>query len=72
MRVIQTILTFCVMSQPVAVHLAADESDARVAPPVNERQLPLEMHSKMEQRRSITVGNRDAVLVGSDDRVHPL
>jgi len=65
----RAILIFCIISQLVVGPLAADESDARVAPPVDERQLPLEMHSKMEQRPSITVGNKDAVLVGSDDRV---
>ncbi len=69
MRVFSTILSCCVVVPFVAGQLVADESDARVAPPVDERQLPLEMHSKMEQRPSITVGNKDAVLVGSDNRV---
>ena len=69
MRVIPTILISYAISQVVAVALAADELDARVAPPVGERQLPFEMHSEMKQQPSITVGNTDAALVGSDNRV---
>ena len=69
MRVIQTILISYAVSQLMSVTLTADELEARVAPPVGERQLPLAMHSRMEQQPSITVGNKDAALVGNDNRV---
>jgi polygalacturonase len=48
--------------------LTADEPAPRVAPAPDERQLPLAMHSEMEQRPQITVGQSDADLIGSDQR----
>ena len=38
------------------------------SPPPDERQLPRAMHSKMDQRPLITVGVRDAAIVGADNR----
>ena len=39
------------------------------SPPRDEQQLPLAMHSRMEQLPHITVGPQDADLVGGDNRV---
>jgi hypothetical protein len=48
--------------------VAQSSASGRVAPPIDERQLPFEMHSKMEQLPHITVGRQDADLVGRDNR----
>jgi parallel beta-helix repeat protein len=40
-----------------------------LAPRRDEAQLPLAMHSRMEQRPRITVGQTDADLIGKDNRV---
>jgi hypothetical protein len=69
MRIIRNVVIACTISQLISVSLPADEPNGHIAPPVDERQLPFAMHSKMEQRPSITVGNKDAALVGKDNRV---
>ena len=47
-----------------------DERIARdYSPPENERQLPLEMHSEMDELPSIRVGVEEGDLVGRDNRV---
>jgi polygalacturonase len=51
-----------------ALSLNAQETVTRVAPAADERQVPLAMHSSMEQRPRITVGQRDADLIGTDQR----
>jgi len=38
------------------------------SPPPDERQLPRAMHSKMKERARVTVGLRDADIVGADNR----
>lgn len=38
------------------------------SPPPDEQQLPLAMHSRMEVRPTITVGQQDADLIGRDNR----
>ncbi len=48
--------------------LVADDSPVKVAPAPEERQLPHEMHSRMEQRPQINVGQSDADIVGADNR----
>jgi hypothetical protein len=47
---------------------AQQSSDGRVAPGTNERQLPFAMHSRMEQLPRISVGRKEADLIGSDNR----
>ena len=39
------------------------------SPRADERQLPRAMHSKMKDQPQITVGRRDADIVGADNRV---
>jgi polygalacturonase len=46
--------------------IAAQQQD--FSPRVDEQQLPRAMHSKMKDRPAITVGLRDADLVGADNR----
>ena len=46
----------------------SDELPTQVAPPIDEQQLPFEMHSKMEQLPRVTVGQEHADLVGKDNR----
>src|SRR5579872_1723163 len=43
-------------------------SGGEISPPADEEQLPRAMHSPMKDRPVITVGPRDADLIGSDDR----
>ena len=47
--------------------LAAD-APADLAPPPDEQQLPRAMHSRMAELPRITVGQRDADLIGTDQR----
>jgi parallel beta-helix repeat protein len=53
----------------VLLGTAAAARSASFAPPPEERQLPRAMHSEMKERPRITVGLRDADLVGNDHRV---
>ncbi len=46
----------------------AGEGGAEVFPPADEEQLPDAMHSAMQELPRITVGRKDADLVGSDNR----
>ena len=70
MRMIRNFLVAgAIFLQTSSVRVFADEPPGRFAPEVDERQLPFEMHSKMEQRPRITVGNQDAALIGNDHRV---
>lgn len=48
--------------------LPAAESARDVAPREDEQQLPFAMHSKMEQLPRISVGQKDADLIGRDHR----
>ena len=48
----------------------ADEGAGRdLSPRVEEQQVPFAMHGRMAMRARITVGHRDADLVGRDNRV---
>ena len=59
----------CVYSCLAITPSPADENAERVAPAIDEKQLPFAMHSQMEQLPSIRVGTKDADLIGSDNRV---
>jgi hypothetical protein len=50
----------------VSLSLAAEQQD--FSPRPDEQQLPRAMHSKMKERPRITVGRRDADIVGADHR----
>jgi hypothetical protein len=63
------VLIASITVQVLSAGASADEPRERVAPAIDERQLPFAMHSRMEQRPSITVATKDAVLVGNDNRV---
>ena len=52
----------------LATSLFADETPGRVASRSNEEQLPFAMHSKMEHLPRISVGWKDADLIGTDNR----
>lgn len=66
---------FLVCSCIGAINASADEkgaddgNDRRVAPRMEDRQLPFEMHSKMDMRPLISVGRENADLTGDDNRV---
>src|SRR5204862_3633093 len=47
---------------------AAAAQNQEFSPRADEQQLPHAMHSKMKERPVITVGLRDADIVGSDNR----
>jgi hypothetical protein len=49
--------------------LKSAEPLAKIAPTADEQQLPLAMHAQMDQLPSLRVGQQDADLVGSDNRV---
>ena len=53
---------------PGAAVLGASDPPPDFAPPPDEQQLPRAMHSKMKERPSITVGQRDAAIIGTDHR----
>lgn len=58
-----------VLALAVTSRLPGDENaSSRVAPPSDEQQLPLAMHSKMDELPRITVGREGADLVGGDNR----
>src|SRR5437867_2478158 len=46
--------------------MAAEKQD--FSPPADEQQLPRAMHARMKDRPTITVGRRDADLIGADQR----
>lgn len=46
----------------------SDELPTQIAPPIDEQQLPFEMHSKMEQLPRVSVGQESEDLVGKDNR----
>jgi polygalacturonase len=53
----------------LALAISATASEAPdFSPSPDERQLPRAMHSKMDQRPRITVGVRDADIIGADNR----
>ncbi len=45
------------------------DTSSRVAPPIDEKQLPREMHSQMEILPSIRVGQKEGDVFGNDHRV---
>ena len=51
-----------------AAGISAEEQQRDFSPRPEEQQLPLAMHSKMEQRPRVSVGREDADLVGADNR----
>ena len=51
-----------------AVNLAAIAETSDFSPRQDEQQLPRAMHSRMSERPVITVGKKDADLIGSDNR----
>ncbi len=59
-----SVFLFCFSATRVS-HAA----EAYLSPPPAEQQLPHAMHSPMRERPSVTVGLRDADLVGTDNRV---
>lgn len=52
----------------VPFSFASEEVILDFSPPRDEQQLPRAMHSQMDERPSITVGQSDADIVGSDNR----
>ena len=57
------------LSFPFAIAPRAAGADTRnLSPGADEQQLPRAMHSKMQVRPTITVGLRDADIIGSDNR----
>jgi polygalacturonase len=48
--------------------VAAGAQSPDLSPPADEQQLPRAMHSKMKERAKITVGLRDADIIGADNR----
>lgn len=73
MKVISRILIVfglltCSLGLSPTSKLCADETASDRAPQVQERQLPFEMHSKMQERPSIRVGRENADLIGIDNR----
>jgi hypothetical protein len=52
----------------VTMGLVRAAAPADFSPPSDEQQLPRAMHSKMKDRAIITVGLRDAEIVGADNR----
>ncbi len=67
MTIHRLFVTACIAA--VASAASAEDVSNRVAPATEEQQLPLAMHSKMDQRPSILVGHQDADINGSDNRV---
>ncbi|MEZ6060505.1 MAG: right-handed parallel beta-helix repeat-containing protein [Planctomycetaceae bacterium] len=59
----------CVAALTTAGQVSSEDVSSKVAPQPTEQQLPLEMHSRMEQRPVIRVGHQDADLNGTDNRV---
>ncbi len=55
---------FILFSPAVQLHAAADEIDKSAA----QQQLPYAMHTVMKEHPHITVGTRDAAIVGCDNR----
>jgi hypothetical protein len=63
-----TLMITLALAWSSSVSLWADDLDSRVAPLPEEQQLPYAMHSRMEQRPHILVGQSEADIVGSDNR----
>lgn len=63
-----TFVAPCALAWLISASLLADDSAIRVAPPPHEQQLPHAMHSRMEQRPQITVGQSDSDIAGTDNR----
>lgn len=64
---LQYVLAFCAPALICSTVYAPTGPAA--SPPADEQQLPQAMHAAMKQRPTITVGLKDADLVGSDNRV---
>ena len=56
------------MSLVMASVLCAQEGGPDFSPKPDEKQLPNAMHSAMDELPQITVGKRDANIVGADNR----
>jgi hypothetical protein len=63
-----SLVFFCAIYFCSAAGIIADDSARKVAPLPEEQQLPSEMHSQMDQRPQIKVGQSDAELIGNDNR----
>src|ERR1051326_4422253 len=51
-----------------AACLAGTAQKQEFSPPADEQQLPRSMHSQMTKRPTISVGRRDADIIGADNR----
>ncbi|MCA9132380.1 MAG: right-handed parallel beta-helix repeat-containing protein [Planctomycetales bacterium] len=69
MKTQMALASLCILAASPLWNLRAGEPLDRAAPAVDERQLPFEMHSAMEQLPHITVGLAEADMVGNDNRV---
>jgi polygalacturonase len=70
MKRIRVSLALVVLTSLIVVSvLPAQEAEPDYSPKPDEQQLPFAMHSAMEERPRITVGRKDADLVGRDNRV---
>lgn len=66
----KTIARYLLATLPLLVttQMVRAVEPADFSPPSDEQQLPRAMHSKMKDRAAITVGLRDADIVGADNR----
>lgn len=63
-----TFIAACALCWLTSHVLVADDSPVKVAPTIEEQQLPQAMHSRMEQRPQIIVGMIATDIVGVDNR----
>ena len=68
MNVYRSLWSICLLVLVSKTGLADDPVSVRTAPAQNEQQLPLAMHSQMQELPRITVGREDADLIGRDNR----
>src|SRR5438093_13757065 len=61
-----TVAVIAVILSASSFAMAAQKQE--FSPSADEQQLPRAMHSKMKERPTITVGLRDADIVGADSR----
>ncbi len=64
----QLITLLVVLATTLAVPVRGGDEVRDQAPAAGEQQLPRAMHSKMDERPRVSVGRRDADIVGDDNR----
>jgi polygalacturonase len=64
---LQTLSLFAGISPGLVCSILISNA-AQLSPPAEEQQLPQAMHSQMKDRPVITVGHKDADIVGADER----